>query len=191
MNFFLNNLVCLRTWCFRSLAIPFLAFFFFGSVKRLFGFENCLTCPRSQRIPLCSVLWFDSKTCPMGLCLECAAPVRYFYLERLWSLYEVGPTCGNKCVGMRIWRLLLGPWLWIHSAPACPAVICSCLWPLSLPWLPSLEELNSPKPWIKINPLFFFKFFCLTFCHSNTREAKTLSNIPFIPQSLTLAPCFS
>lgn len=129
--------------------------FFFGSVKRRYGFESCLACSRAQRIPLRSLLWFDSETCPMGSCLECAAPVWYFNLERLWNLYEVGPTLWEQVCRCGDLKAITWPLALDTLCPACPAVIC-----MQLP----LTALTAKPGGIKLsktmdqNKSFFFFF---------------------------------
>lgn len=99
-----------------------------------------------------------------------------------------------------------GPYLWEQVCrhgdlkaitwPLALDTLCPCLscCDMQLP----LTALTAKPGGIKLSKtvdqnksFFFFKFSCQTFCHSNTRKAKTLSNLPFIPQSLTLASCCS
>lgn len=106
---------------------------------------------------------------------------------------EVGPTSGNKCVGMRIWRLLPGPWLWIHSAP--------CLSCCDMePSLTTFTAMTATPRGIKLSKtmnqnksfFFFFQIFSVRhFVIATQEKLRHSATSTFIPQSLTLAPSCS
>lgn len=159
MNFFLNNLVCLRTWCFRSLAIPFLAFFFFWKCETSVWLWKLSHMPSVSKNPsmLSVMVWLEnvSHGIVFGMCRPRSVFLSRKTVESLWGgPYLWKQVCRHADLKAITWPLALDT--------LCPCLSCC---DMQLP-LTALTALTSKPRGIKLSKTmnqnkssFFFQIF--------------------------------